>query len=276
MFRSLPILLLLTPFFLGARPASDPAAPAQVEFQTSIEIALAEAGESGKLVLVEFYASWCHPCRWMEATTFRDPDVIALMERQFVPLKADIDKKEGFRLFEQFGVEVLPTTLVLDRQGKVIARSEEAMSAAQLIDLLANLDQAGLEPSNHATPTAPASAATASPVAVQPEEAKSLKSETPEAEHPASALKQELTSPPAQGFSVQVGVFTLEANMLAKVRELRNVGEQPSWVQRSGEGPSALCKLLSGQFATRSEAEAWRAQLAAAGIPGYIRDLAAP
>lgn len=271
MSRFIPFLLLLLPALLAARPVGDPSAPAQVQFQTSIEIALAEASESGKLVMVEFYASWCHPCRWMEATTFRDPDVIALMERQFVPLKADIDKKEGFRLFEQFGVEVLPTTLVLDRNGKVIARSEEALSAAQLVDLLGHIVPA--TPEKAARESGPTDRPATAPAAPR-EEVKPVVVESPVVV--TSTTSTTLSAPPAQGFSVQVGVFTLEANMMAKVQELRTIGDQPSWLQKTGEGPSSPCKLLSGQFATRTEAEAWRAQLAAAGIPGYIRDLAAP
>lgn len=273
MFRSLLFLMLMLPVLAGAHPAGDPSSPEQVRFQTSIEIAIAEAGETGKLILVEFYASWCHPCRWMEATTFRDPDVIAMMERRFVPLKADIDMKEGFRLFEQFGVEVLPTTLVLDASGKVIARSEEALSAAQLVDLLGSVQQSE----------------TASPLAVkenktvqQNENVSIVKENLPaprvsmEAPLPKAPETVSLPAPPTSGFAVQVGVFTLEANMQAKVQELRSLGDYPVWVQRTGEGPASTFKLLSGQFATRPEAEAWRAQLATARIPGYIRDLAAP
>jgi hypothetical protein len=82
-----------------------------------------------------------------------------------------------------------------------------------------------------------------------------------------------LPAAPKTGFSVQIGVYTLYPNVLSKHLEIQQLAVTPSWLEETTVDKSTVYKLLSGHFKTRSEAEAWRAVLAQAQIPGYIRDL---
>lgn len=77
--------------------------------------ALAEAKRDGKPILIDFWATWCKNCLWMNETTFRDPAVKARLEK-FVKVKYQAERfsEPGTRaLMEQFEVIGLPTYVVL-------------------------------------------------------------------------------------------------------------------------------------------------------------------
>ncbi len=260
MLRYSIILLFLASAFAvhaGQGPDQD-----MIAFETNAQNAFDRAKAEGKHVFIVFKAEWCTPCRWMEATTFQDDAVIREIETNYIPVSADIDQADGFVLFYDHGVQVLPTMLILDEDGKVLTRIEESLGREKLLRHL-TAAAVGL------TPVQPAKRDPASVAAV-------LTAPVRE-ELPATPPKKnlgEMTPPPSTGYSVQVGVYTLYPNVLTKTLEINGIASQAIHLEESDINAVTVYKLLSGHFQTRAEAEAWRARLAEARIPGYIRDLA--
>lgn len=88
----------------------------------------------GKLYMAVFYTDWCLPCKWMDENTFSSVDVVNFVEDHYVAVKVNIDDFDGHNARQQFNVEFLPTILVFDQGGDIIARYEESLSAKKLLE----------------------------------------------------------------------------------------------------------------------------------------------
>lgn len=51
------------------------------------------AAADDRIILVNVVATWCHWCHVMEETTYRDPEVVALLEQHFVTIRVDSDAR---------------------------------------------------------------------------------------------------------------------------------------------------------------------------------------
>ena len=75
-----------------------------------------ELKDSGKLILVDFFANWCGPCKMLTPVLSEISD-----ERDDVEIvKVDVDKESG--LAQSFGVMSIPT-LYLFKNGEVVAKT---------------------------------------------------------------------------------------------------------------------------------------------------------
>ncbi len=85
---------------------------------------------SNQLVLVDFFATWCGPCKMM--TPILEQVKKSLGETVRI-VKVDVDRNTAAA--QQFQVQGVPT-LILFRAGKVLWRQSGVVQAQQLISLL--------------------------------------------------------------------------------------------------------------------------------------------
>lgn len=81
-----------------------------------------KAKEQDKLIFVDFYTSWCAPCKVVSTTVFPDPKIGRVYNEKFINFKIDAEKGEGIELAQKYEVKAYPTFLFIDKDGKVISR----------------------------------------------------------------------------------------------------------------------------------------------------------
>jgi len=67
--------------------------PAEVNWYTW-EDAVAANAVHKKRVYVDIYTDWCGPCKFMDRTTFKDPQVVNYLNEHFYPVKLNAERKE--------------------------------------------------------------------------------------------------------------------------------------------------------------------------------------
>lgn len=111
--------LLVMSYALGPRGQSK--APATIPWESNVTAALAKAEAQHKLVMVDFYTTWCRWCQRLDATTLSEPAVAAKISDGFVPVRLDAEN-DGRELAQKFGVDSYPTVVFLDKSGQEVYR----------------------------------------------------------------------------------------------------------------------------------------------------------
>ena len=92
-----------------------------------------EKVNSGKITLVDFFATWCGPCKMLGPVLEQVADEVK--EKANI-VKLDID--ESLDLAKQFGVMSVPT-MVIFKDGKEVDRIVGLRQKGQIIDAINNI-----------------------------------------------------------------------------------------------------------------------------------------
>ena len=85
--------------------------------------------KSEKVVLLDFFAAWCGPCRMVGPII----DQIAEENEEILVGKIDVDKES--ELASRFQVYSIPTLVVM-KDGKVLSQETGAKSKEQILNML--------------------------------------------------------------------------------------------------------------------------------------------
>ncbi len=109
--------LIIATFLIGSWIFRGPG----VAWQPYSDRVLAEARNVKKPVIIDFYATWCTPCRELEDATFHDGAVVNEATRRFVMVKVDLTQSGNpvyEHLLKEYEIKGVPTFVFLSDQGK--------------------------------------------------------------------------------------------------------------------------------------------------------------
>ena len=124
-FRAFPLVkggvgiagLVVAAFLLANMALRGPG----VTWKPYTEAIIKEVQAQNRPVIIDFYATWCTPCRELEDLTFHHADVVRLAEQHFTMVKVDVTRGGNpyhEELLKKYRVKGVPTIVFLDADGR--------------------------------------------------------------------------------------------------------------------------------------------------------------
>jgi thioredoxin-related protein len=130
--KQMKILILLLTVLVGGA-SSGQAAADKIDWHT-YESGMARSRFEKKKVFLYFHAEWCGYCAEMDRKTFKDPAVIAALNRNFIPIRVDSDRETA--VASLFRVKGLPFSVFLTDAGEKIAHVPGFIPSDQMLKIL--------------------------------------------------------------------------------------------------------------------------------------------
>lgn len=101
--------------------------------------ALQTAEQEDKLVMLDFYATWCGACNELDHKTFSNQGVINKLEN-YVTVKIDFSAESDKVLSEQYQIRGLPVVIFMDSQRNIFKRIEKFVDAEDMLKIIENVE----------------------------------------------------------------------------------------------------------------------------------------
>ena len=108
----------------------------EIIWKENLESAFNLASLSNKIIMIEFMAEWCPPCKRMEKETFSN-DKIINKSNEFIFVKVDVDKNQDIaneykRNAKKYGGIGIPNILFIDKDKNIVHQTVGFLNANQL------------------------------------------------------------------------------------------------------------------------------------------------
>ena len=110
--------------------------PNDIAWSEDYASARREATQTGKPIVLYFTATWCVPCRIMKRQVWADPDVMELVNAEFVPVAIDLGDPQNAEIATSYKIGGTPVTIVCDSQGIVLDWRAGGISKTEFLELL--------------------------------------------------------------------------------------------------------------------------------------------
>jgi thiol-disulfide isomerase/thioredoxin len=111
---------LTTAAIIWALTTAGPAHAEKPFADMDLQAALKAAKKDNKAVMIDFYTTWCGPCRMLDRATWPDKDVQKFFADELIGLKVDADRNRMLRY--EYKIRSFPSMVFLTPDGAEIGR----------------------------------------------------------------------------------------------------------------------------------------------------------
>ncbi|MEH3115298.1 thioredoxin family protein [Pedobacter terrae] len=86
------------------------------------EQAKLESKKQHKLLLIDFFTTWCVPCKYLDEAVFKNANLSEELAKNFVVLKYDAEKDKNHQLSLKYHIRMYPSAVVLNENKLVVNR----------------------------------------------------------------------------------------------------------------------------------------------------------
>jgi uncharacterized protein len=118
----------------GAQTAAAASPAGKLNWLPWSDDVFSQAKREQRFVLLDLEAVWCHWCHVMDASTYRDPKVLALLHSKYLTVRVDQDSRPDLsNRYEDYG---WPATVVFDGEGHEIVKRQGYLAPDEMASML--------------------------------------------------------------------------------------------------------------------------------------------
>jgi thiol-disulfide isomerase/thioredoxin len=233
----------------------------------SLNAAKERASRENKVLVLQFSAKWCLPCRYMEKNVILNPAVQKSYEPHAIIFQIDIDENKNLK--EEFNIEVLPTIILMKASGEILSRREETFSAESFLSWIEKNKYSTYEADKIVTKEQ----VNESPVQVElPNlDTKEFEPELMQKFADANNNGANFASATKGGYHLQAGVFSNKANADNMVALLKMNFQEEIKISESINENTTIFKVRIGNFSNKDEAQIFQQVLEKYKFKAVIR-----
>ena len=96
---------------------------------------LEKAKKENKIIFLDAYATWCGPCKQMDAETYTNQAVADFYNANFINVKYDMEKGEGAMLADRYYVSAYPNLVFINPDGVMLHKGVGFVAADEFLAL---------------------------------------------------------------------------------------------------------------------------------------------
>lgn len=96
---------------------------------------LEKAKKENKIIFLDAYATWCGPCKQMDAETYTNQAVADFYNANFINVKYDMEKGEGEMLADRYYVTAYPNLIFINPDGVMLHKGVGFVAANDFLTL---------------------------------------------------------------------------------------------------------------------------------------------